>query len=157
MSGDGDDAVGDASADDAPGSGEEPVSLTPAGGVALADVDVLGRAASGLPVPDARGDASAEGVVPSLTAGPATEEPPSQDRAEPLGAGEFSTLPAGLSSWGPGPRHPGPAPPPRPPAPPPGPPPAAPLGGGAPPGKVGRRRGIQAERDRLHQIDEDVV
>lgn len=103
VAGDGDDAVGDASVDDAPGSGEEPVALTPAGGVAFADVDGLGRAAPGLPVPDARGDAPAEGVVPPLTAGPATEEPPSEERAEPVGAGEFRTRPAGWSPCCPGP------------------------------------------------------
>lgn len=92
-------ADGEADADDDPGFGEEPV--TPADDVARADADALGRAVS-FPAPGAREEAPADGVVPPLTAGPATEAPSSEDRGECAGRGESSTLPAGLSPCCPG-------------------------------------------------------
>ncbi|WP_316778988.1 hypothetical protein [Streptomyces sasae] len=86
-------------ADDDPGFGE--VTVTPEDEVGRAEADALGRAVS-FPVPDAREEVPADGVVPPLTAGPATEAPPSEDRGDRAGRGESSTLPAGLSAFCPG-------------------------------------------------------
>ncbi|WP_217545370.1 hypothetical protein [Streptomyces sp. GbtcB6] len=92
-------ADGEADADDDPGFGEEPV--TPADDVGRADADALGRAVP-VPAPGAREEAPADGGVPPLTPGPATEAPSSEDRGECAGRGESSTLPAGLSAFCPG-------------------------------------------------------
>ncbi|MBW8800712.1 MAG: hypothetical protein JF597_46270 [Streptomyces sp.] len=90
---------GSAEADDDPGFGE--VTVTPEDEVGRADADALGRAVP-FPVPDAGEEAPADGVVPPLTAGPATEAPSSEVRGDRAGRGESSTLPAGLSAFCPG-------------------------------------------------------
>ncbi|MFD8721674.1 hypothetical protein ACFV2H_27735 [Streptomyces sp. NPDC059629] len=90
---------GGAEADDDPGFGE--VTVTPEDEVGRADADVLGRTVP-FPVPDAREEVPADGVVPPLTAGPATEAPSSEVRGDRAGRGESSTLLAGLSAFRPG-------------------------------------------------------
>lgn len=90
---------GGAETDDDPGFGE--VTVTPEDEVGRADADALGRA-DPFPLPGAREEAPADGAVPPLTAGPATEEPSSEDRGDRAGRGESSTLPAGLSAFCPG-------------------------------------------------------
>ncbi|MCG7207143.1 hypothetical protein [Streptomyces arenae] len=82
---------GSAATDDDSGFGE--VTATPEDEVGRADADVLGRAVP-FPVPDAWEEASADGVVPPLTAGPVTEAPSPEDRGERAGRGESSTLSA---------------------------------------------------------------
>ncbi|MFG2961236.1 hypothetical protein ACGF5O_46900 [Streptomyces sp. NPDC048291] len=96
---DGATADGEADADGDPGFCE--VTVTPEDEVGRADADALGRAVP-FPAPDVREEAPAGGVVPPLTAGPATEAPSSEDRGDRAGRGESSTLPAGLSAFCPG-------------------------------------------------------
>jgi hypothetical protein len=94
------DEDGEGATDDDPGCGEERV--VPADDVGRVDADALGRSAPFFPAPGAREEARADGVVPSLTAGPATEAPSPEDRADREGCGESSTLPAGRSWFCPG-------------------------------------------------------
>ncbi|MFF7476326.1 hypothetical protein [Streptomyces sp. NPDC008092] len=90
---------GGADADDEPGFGEE--TVTPADDAGRADADALGPAEP-FPLTGAREEVPAGGVVPPLTAGPATGAPSSEDQDDRAGRGESSTLPAGRSAFCPG-------------------------------------------------------